>query len=431
MNLIEKFFGEIIPVKLDKPVLADLLSQGSSESIPSIVIPTIDADGRAVLDFYANLDVGMALGVFQNPSAATVRFNNGCTVEGFLKSRTLGLTTGRVEGRILFAKQEYALRSCYLKHALFGLKDFPLFLGQDAAYIQTTYDADFPEYKGGRLLGRSKIEAGDWEIVISECPDKEVSGFTHTGYVGRCDGKLFSVADLANLLDGLNYFFSFVTGVYRTPAVVIGCDRRGSSVWGRIADFNQSKYRVGNWFDIHHGESIADLFPLFWEHFNHDGEKIRNIIGCYAESSMIAHIGLFKTALNDSQIALEGLARWSLGREKGGQPAAAYIKEGLESLNINPGLSEFPHLLSIWQNYKGDSDEESGPAFITRLRNKYTHPKFQEMEVSDYYYAWQLSQAYVELMLLRLSGYTGSYRCRVTAQWVGEVRQVPGSEPDC
>ena len=132
---------------------------------------------------------------------------------------------------------------------------------------------------------------------------------------------------------------------------------------------------------------------------------------------MIAHIGLYKNALTSSQSALETTARWKLGRDKKREEsAAAYIQEALCKLDISSDLSDYPALLKLWQSkYKKSSDkDDTGPIFITRLRNQ-IHPKLGEVDVSDYLEAWKLSQLYIELMLLRLCNYNGYYFNRATA----------------
>ena len=162
---------------------------------------------------------------------------------------------------------------------------------------------------------------------------------------------------------------------------------------------------------------MGALFPEFWSNFKDSSEAIRNIVTSYAESSMIAHIGLYKNALTSSQSALETAARLTLGRAtKKRETATAYIQEALRKLDISSDLSDYPTLLNLWQSkYKKCNDNtDAGPTFITRLRNQ-IHPKLGEVDVSDYLEAWKLSQLYIELMLLRLCNYSGYYFNRATA----------------
>ena len=150
---------------------------------------------------------------------------------------------------------------------------------------------------------------------------------------------------------------------------------------------------------------------------------VHGVIGSYAESCIIAHAGLPKNAMNDSQTALEGLSRWILGRKKPrSQPASEYIKEALDCAGITYDLHEHPSLMKMWlDKYKEEQDDDDGPTLITRLRNKSIHADIVQGRSSDYYSAWNLSQRYVELMLLWLFDYHQEYFDRTS----GELHFVP------
>ena len=221
---------------------------------------------------------------------------------------------------------------------------------------------------------------------------------------------------LNHVIDGLIYFLSFIAGVYRIPVIIIGYNSKGDPVSGRIASFKQSKYHIGNWFNLQSRETITTLFPGFWRCFENNLQEIYSVIGNYAESSIIAHAGLPRNALTCSQTALEGLTRWVLGRKKRNQEKTSeYINEALDKVGIKHDLSEHPNILKLWQNnYKQSGDDDDGLTFITRLRNKKIHPNFIQLRSSDYFYAWNLSQRYVELILLKLFCYKHEYYDRIS-----------------
>lgn len=97
-------------------------------------------------------------------------------------------------------------------------------------------------------------------------------------------------------------------------------------------------------------------------------------------------------------------------------------------MDISTNLSDFPEVLSVWKNLKQPNDDDQGPTFITRLRNR-IHPRgvvnAPQPQPRDFYHAWRLSQFYVETAILKLCKYTGRYRNRMTAQWTTESEQVP------
>ena len=428
MSLVDDFFKNIIPARLEEPVQATLELQDERESISAIVVPRVA--GGLILDFYDAVQSGFSShGRLWRASdemrPVVVRFRNNRAVEALVTR--LGGTAfscdGRerpAKGRFVVSQNQFTVIDSQIKHAGFCVEDFPKFHGPDAEYWYRTHDYE-------RVLGYSEIDADGWQIIIKESPDsdKDELGITHAGEITRIDGDDFSVDDLNHLCDGLTQFFSFITGIYRTSSITIGKDADGRYVWGRFGRFNQTKYMDDNWFSRERGASIATLFPGFWRHFRNDMKVLRNLIGLYAQSSMIAHmrLALYPSALKESQSALEGLSKLELGRGRDcKEPAAKYITTALCQSGIEYDLCEIPGVMSVWQKYKNHQDDNAGPTFITRLRNKATHPlPDQTVAIGDYREAWRLSQRYVELMLLKLFDYQGEYRDRLT----GETKSVP------
>ena len=420
MDIIQEFFGKIIPAKLNEPTQATLEFQDGTEAISVIVIPRINSDGHFVLDFYDGIarPEGRLFPKLDVAQSVNARFRNDRGVETLITNRSIaniGDRTYQISGRLMVVQREVILKDCLITSARFSLEDFPIFLGE-MANENTDISAsnnNTPMMSSSRILGYSKLITKDgWEITISECSNKGDIGTTHIGNIYRTNDGKFSIEELKHLLDGLTYFFNFITGVYRTPGVVIAYGSPlMNAVWGSAGKFNQFKYLRGNWFNPQSREAMSKLFPLFWSCFNSDEEKVRSVVGYYAESSIIAHAGLPKNALTDSQSALEGLSRWVLKRDQDrGESASQYIKKALDALGIRCDLHDYPNLLNLWQGkYKNDQDDDAGTTFITRLRNQSTHAKFQPMNTSDYLHAWNLSQHYVELMLLRLFSYNYDY----------------------
>ena len=427
MKLLDEFFSSIVPVSLDEPTQATLELKADAPDLSGIVVPRIDSEGRFVFAFYdavqsidgnanSHEDIGFPV---------TVRFRNGQVVHTVLtdceEKIFLRESKKQLSGRLIVVQPEVSLNDEEIVYANFCLEDFPLFFG-DLAFEKTELSGSKGDIYGGRsrMLGRSTFECHGWHFTLSECPDKGEMGVTHSGSIARSDGGSFPVSELKDVLDGFTYFLSFIAGVYRIPGVVIGYSSLGSPAWGRIATFKQNQYHGDNWFNPQSREAIAMLFPGFWRRFVEKPSEVRGVLGSYAESSIIAHAGLPKNALNDSQTALEGLSRWILGREKPwSQPASEYIKEGLDCAGIAYDLHEHPSLLKMWlDKYKEEQDDDDGPTLITRLRNKSIHADFAQGGFSDYYSVWNLSQRYVELMLLWLFEYRQEYFDRTNGKLV-------------
>ena len=427
MKLLDKFFGSIIPVSLDEPTQAVLELEGDAPDLSGIVVPRIDSEGRFVFAFYDAVQSFDGNASFLEDVAlpVTVRFRNGQSVQTVLIEREEKIfpseSKRQLSGQLVVVQPEVSLTNKDIVYADFCLEDFPLFFG-DLAFEQTELSGSQGDFYGGRsrILGRSTLESHGWRLIISECPDKGEMGITHSGSIARSDGGPFSVRQLKDMLDGFTYFLSFIAGVYRIPGVVIGYSSLGNPAWGRIAPFKLSKYQGDNWFNPQSREAIAMLFPGFWRCFVEKPSDVHGVIGSYAESSIIAHAGLPKNALNDSQTALEGLSRWILGRDKAqSQPASQRIKAALDCAGITYDLHEHRSLLKMWlDKYKEEQDDDDGPTLITRLRNKAIHADVVQGESSDYYYVWNLSQRYVELMLLWLFEYRQEYFDRTNRELV-------------
>ena len=430
MDLLESFFGSIIPVSLDEPTLATIELKGGLQALSAIVVPHIDSEGRFVFSFY---DAMQNINSNADPSddmafPVTVRFRNEQGIQTIFSDldEKLFLTqkVRQLAGQLVVVQPEVSLSDENIVHSDFCLEDFPLFFGALAFEKTEVSDSKGDFLRGrSRILGHSTFESHGWRFTISECPDKDEMGVTHSGSIARSDGGAFSVRQLKDVLDGLTCFLSFLAGVYRIPGVVIGYSSQGNPAWGRIAPFKQNKYHSDNWFNPQSRDAIATLFPGFWRCFVEKSREVQGVIGSYAESSIIAHAGLPKNALNDSQTALEGLSRWILGRKKPRkQSASEYIKKALACAGITYDLHEHPRLLNMWlDRYKEEQDDDDGPTLITRLRNRSIHADVIQGRSSDYYSTWELSQRYVELMLLWLFDYHKEYRDRLS----GKLHFVP------
>ena len=417
MHLIVDFFGKIIPENLNEPTHVAIEFKEGVKPLSAILVPTIDSDGSLAFDFFdaqATPEKGMRSRLDAG-STVTVRFGNGRRIAAVITQLQRQILTDsgqmRLQGRLMAVQREVHVTDGLITSAEFCVQDFPLFWGTMAFERTELSDSESTYYESSRILGRTKLEADGWGFTMSECPDKSELNITHSGSVYRTDGQPFSIDNLRHVIEGLTYFFTFVTGVYRTPTIVIAYGSERQAAWGRFARFKQSRFHGDNWFNPQGRETLARLFTGFWNCFENHPQELCIVVGNYAESSMIAHAGLLKNALSDSQTALEGVSRWMLGREKPRKESAKdFIREALDKTGIVHDLYEVPIILKVWQDrYKESQDDDDGPTFITRLRNRSTHAEFTQMNSSGYLHAWNLSQQYVELMLLRLFGYDQEY----------------------
>ena len=212
MELLGKFFSTIIPVSLDEPTHATIELKGNSRGLSAIVVPRIDSEGRFVFAFYDAVQSfdGNAHSREDMAFPITVRFRNGQGIETILadveENILLSDKKKRLSGQLIVVQPEVNLTDNDIVYADFCVEEFPLFFG--ALTIEKTEISDSEVVYGGRsrILGRSTFESHGWRFTISECPDKNEMGITHSGSIARGDGDAFSVRQLKDVIDGLTYF---------------------------------------------------------------------------------------------------------------------------------------------------------------------------------------------------------------------------------
>ena len=393
MTQIDEFFQNVWGVKLDRPIHAHLRSPSgvAPGEATAIIVPKLDQRKNIVIDFY-DLELERRLpGSYplapSEMESVTVQLPRVGEIQtkylSILPLMDLSFTDSK-EGRLYVSQKEFTVSDCELASAVFCITDFPRFMGPGAMeYVEI-----HPMMQG---IGHIEIESDGWVITIREFTESDSDfGVTHNGLIKRVDADNFSVNELRHLINGLTYFFSFVTGVYREPTVVIAHGEECRNVWGRLGSIRQPEYRTGNWFHRTNGSSLVEIFPGFWNCFKSDEEKVKTVVGHYSESSMIAHIGLHNNALVTSRSALQGAAKWKLN------------KNGVSSKETEDALNEF-----------GIQYDANSLIDITNARNEITHADFFATDYQRYYDLWNLCQKYVELMLFKFFDYHGEYRDRV------------------
>lgn len=88
--------------------------------------------------------------------------------------------------------------------------------------------------------------------------------------------------------------------------------------------------------------------------------------------------------------------------------------------------AEIPRRLQLMKRLAKARSWQNGPRALTEIRNDLVHPNQAFPGIGRVLYeAWKLSQWYVELVILALSGYCGEYTNRINARWIGETERVP------
>lgn len=383
MTLIDDFFRNFMRVRLNKPMRASLDLPFAAQPIEAIIIPRVDTRKGPIFDFYdvsdANLPIHPPVGDLHQ---VVVRTRDGHSIETVLSSWApvaFGLTSRNTEGRLFVSQREFLILESEVAYANFCVEDFPKFLGPDAMkYVEI-----HPMMQG---IGHVEMQSDGWVITLTESTtDDKDFGISHTGFIRREDDGTFSVEDLKHLIDGLTYFFSFVTGVYRMPSVVMAHDGEHKRVWGQYGNLHQSGYEGDNWFRRHNGRALVEMFPGFWDCFRSAEGQLKTVIGLYCESAMIAHSGSHKSALVASRSALQGVSKWQLK------------KPSIRSKEIKCALKDC-----------GIQFDNAQLRRITDVRDEIDHADFFSTNYQDIFDLWKLCQKYVELMLFKCFRYEPS-----------------------
>jgi hypothetical protein len=334
-----------------------------------------------------------------------------------------------------------------LVSATFHLLNFPDFSGP-TDYIHLT---GTPPLQGGVRCGRVLLRDYQWEITIvgqknTRSHVKSLAGagghlITHVGQIIRIDHTRFSSSELEDCLSCLSYFLSFALGRWAGPALPVAFDDKGQRVfeeWGLRSIADGRWNGAGSWFDQHHSELLAEVFPGFsklWGNSTWNQPLRHSLYWFLGASDRRIGIGV-DTGIILAQTALELLAwnhcvidRQLVPRKKfrpGGLPAAEKLKLLLNDLNI-PVPTLPPAATGLLPKNQGSID---GVGLIVNCRNSLIHPDSDnKMRTDAYVEAWDYSLWFIQMVLLRLCDHNGRYANRLKHRWVGMVEPVPWTRP--
>jgi hypothetical protein len=327
-------------------------------------------------------------------------------------------------------------------YALFLLPNFDQPLGDPVAY---------PD--GGRSVHRLTLQGGGWKIVLDAVDNYKTvresldanSGFaiTQVGRLERNDGKPFTAQDATAPLGALAWYLSFARGRWTGPCLPTGFntdDKRAWQIWEvhRTVAFAKRL----SWLDGIHGEQFTAPFAGFtklwfdatWE------DVIRVAMHWYIEAN--AQAGSIEGSIVLTQTAFELLASAVLAENYGWLSSEGYDKlsaadrirllflwAGIPT-DIPAELVDLVKLAKAYEEFMVNKRPDNAAAMAT-IRNTITHPtkknreKFGKHPGEARTNAWVLGLWALELCLLRLFDYDGTYANRITQRFVGEIERVP------
>ena len=284
---------------------------------------------------------------------------------------------------------------------------------------------------------------GGWRVQIRPLPGDLASvdryrqagagdrRFTHWATLMREDGSEFSSDACRRALTALHLFLSFGNGQWMTFVLVRGFTATGEVAWQEWGTrWIERLIEIPDvWFETMHGEALAGAFPGFfdaWSLNQCSEEAIHTAVYWYLRSNSLgagADGGLLLT-----QAALESLSRHILVEARG-----TLSKGGYKVLRASDRIRRLLIELTIPVQIPSSSEQlsaatpswDDGPHAVTAIRNSVTH-SYESSDSPPVFEAWQLAQWYLELILLRLFAFNGSYSNRTKqGKYIGQVEPVP------
>ena len=375
---------------------------------PQVIIrcefPSTDAPATNEIQTKQQVDISLAPGV-QIQAAV----GNRWTLGGGKISNVLTLNSEPVT---------VLEHSTSLTRCKFALLNFPHVMGQQDVirYPERGNTSHWLSYPRFKLLARP------WLIdVIAEGSTGGMhygltrtggSAIMHVGSITRVDGRDFFVADLQPLLTGLHLFLSFVRGSYCGLTLLSGQDSNRRRIWEQWGTYKAEPWRgvLKTWADPLKSHLLSSIFAGFWRSFNNPNlnDTIAKVMDWYLRSNESSEP---EVSVVLTQAALERLAFSTVG-PKSNRTEGGWIADALQAKGIDPDIpTGCRELCQIRTRYSWSH----GPHALVDIRNDLVHANTRRGTLSSatLLEAQSLGLHYVELMLLKVFGYTGEYANRV------------------
>jgi hypothetical protein len=263
---------------------------------------------------------------------------------------------------------------------------------------------------------------------------KEEGGYriTHIGGIKKADHTLFSGKDAHECLIALNFFLSFAKGRWCEPICAVGFDESGNRVWESWSSPSEPWHAPLSWFDPHNASQLATLFPGFMKRWgNYDWRKtLHEVIYWYLNANFSSRgidAGIILTQAAIERLSYEYAVKdRRLLSVKGFKDLWASDKFRLlfSPLGIPP---EIPKGTTEIKKLAKKYNWLDAPDALTEIRNSLVHPEHKKRSQLDsvYYEAWNLGLWYLEMGILSICGYSGTYGNRLKQRWAGQVEDVP------
>jgi hypothetical protein len=289
------------------------------------------------------------------------------------------------------------------------------------------------------------LRCDDWSIELKSLPStsenikflKNRGGYrlTHVGRVQTPEGAPFSGADARNVLNALTQFLSFANGGPCNLTCPTGFDASGNRVWEQWSAPRDRWYRPESWFDPHTESQLEALFPCFMEKCADDGwrDALDEAIYWYLGANHSAR-GMIDGRIILTQAALERLSNECQARGELSDVAKQFKEKwasaGFRRLFVSMGIPiDIPKQMETLRRLasKAPTEWDDAPHALTDIRNSFVHPENKcrghlQNAIPE---AWRLGLWFLELSILAICGYSGTYSNRLKHRMAGTIEHVP------
>lgn len=342
-----------------------------------------------------------------------------------------GATSFEIESPLLSC--ECGDATAAMSHALFHAANFPRLHGRPVTWSD-----------GSVGSARLMFEGSSWTIVMDEVQNaselgknlKAYGGFalTHVARVHRTDGSPFTSAELQEFVDAFTFFCWLCAEARCGPLLPVGFDGQGHAVWSRWSHTRTESFSAAaTWLDTANAGEAEALFPTLMARF---GDRYWRQILTHAIAYLVeaGRPHTVERAIMMAQLLLEAVGySWLVeerkllthdGFEK--RKAAQNIRKMLLDMKVPTPIPKNLSALSTTRSKKGDP--VGGPGALVIKRNEIAHRRgaTPNLNYAPLIEAWRLGAWYSELAVLRLCGFNGLYRSRLSdGVWTGAVERVP------
>lgn len=348
------------------------------------------------------------------------------------------------------AAQQYNIKWCPKSDPVIGVGDESTQMTRAVFHLFNFVDLfrtrRYTEQNGTAMHAIEHVDliCDEWNIELQSLPStrenikslKEVGGYrlTHIGEIQKADQTPFIGKDADGCLNALRFFLSFAKGGWCEPICAVGFDASGNRVWESWSSPKEPWQIPLSWFDPHNGSQLATLFPGFMKRWANDDwrEALHEVIYWYLNAN-------FSSRGIDAGIILTQAAIERLSYEYSVKEKKLLTLKGFKDLRASDKFRLLFSSLEIPLDIPGETTELQrlacnsqmnwldAPHALTEVRNSLVHPEHKRRGQlgTAYYEAWNLGLWFLEMGILAVCGYSGTYGNRLKQRWVGQTENVP------